>query len=151
MSDIEEKLRQILMEVANDYANSVNPELNGALYTGPDLPKAFEQIKQAFIDAGWQEPLSIQRLDRLRSEQLIQSVIDAYLNSGGPEDFVVMSRDDWSRNAKLAGVMTGQEWYDKFETELAGKGILYRGHPEDVTETILGCKLAAKRAAGLEL
>lgn len=49
-----------------------------------------------------------------------------------------------------AGYKTGQYWYDQFEKELAGKGILYRGRPEDIAETILGCKLAAKKAASIK-
>lgn len=83
----------------------------------------------------------------MRSEQLIQGAIDAYLKAGGPEDFVIMSRNDWSRNAKLAGVMTGQEWYEKFEKELDNLESKYHKWvgplPPEVLET-------AKKAAGIE-
>lgn len=50
-----QRLHKILMDVANDYADSVNPELDGTLYTGPDLDTAIAQIQahlaQAVVEA----------------------------------------------------------------------------------------------------
>lgn len=104
--------------------------------------EAIEQIKQAFIDAKWRKASKAQ----LYFEEVIYQnkrlnfykAVDAYLDAGGSDDFVIMSRTDWERNAhalgwikvpkeveetwreynRIAGLMSGSEWYSKFEKEM---------------------------------
>jgi hypothetical protein len=111
-----------------------------------------EQIKQAFIDAGWRRPSKAQ----LYYEEVVKQnkrldfykAIDAYLDAGGPTDFVVMSRNDWQRNAKLAGLMTGQEWYDRWKAEAEKVEVGNAYHELRVMQQLYK---AAKKAAGIEL
>jgi hypothetical protein len=63
---LDEKLHKILMNVANDYANSVNPELDGTLYRGPDVPTAIAVIHAAFKEEGFAKVTKHPYRDELR-------------------------------------------------------------------------------------
>lgn len=94
MNELDQKLREILMGTANDYADSINPELDGTLYTGPNLDKAVEQIKSAFQEAGWQsEQAWFDRFERELSKHdgyvsaaMGRRVRDAAKRAAGLED-----------------------------------------------------------------
>lgn len=46
-------------------------------------------------------------------------------------------------------LMTGQEWYDRYQKELKGKVISWEYNDVDVIHTMDICKDAARKAAGL--
>jgi hypothetical protein len=88
MSDLDEKLTDIYMEIAEGfYFEGSDPETEHTEYA----PETVEKIKQAFIDDGW---INTKQLGGIRSTNVA-------LPDGSRVDF-----------------MTGQEWYDRFAKEL---------------------------------
>lgn len=97
--DINKKLKRVL-----DDAFATDP--SGEVWL---VEPIIERIKQVFKDARWLPPADTSVFEK--------AMVDAYLKAGGDPDLMIMSRTDWNRNRKLAGVMTGQEWYDRFWKE----------------------------------
>lgn len=129
MSNLDEKLKAL--NIDNGY---------GMICSLDD--DAVAEIKQAFIDAGWmsQETAENSVITHTFRDASINA-LDKYFAAGGDTDFVIMSQTDWERN-----VMTGQEWYDKFEESMPR--IAMNGVPLTSFETkVLN---AAKKAAGIE-
>lgn len=79
-----------------------------------------DEIKQAFAEAGYV------------NDVYRKTINDAFLDGVKSE----------------AGLMTGQEWYDRFEKEYTGLLSPGQMHADDLTEEDV--LKAAKRAAGLE-
>lgn len=127
MSDLDTKLALIIEDIM---FSEDSPLRNGELTFA-------EQIKQAFADAGYLKPA-----DKSAYEK---ALVDSYLKAGGDPDLIVTSRTDWERNAKLAGLMTGQEWYERFEKEIAWMDL-----PKPWDSIQNGYRDAAKKAAGIE-
>jgi hypothetical protein len=124
---------------------------------GYSLPEYIEQITQAFKEAGWTSPIDIYELAKSTSttdhRSKAHEAMDKYLEAGGPDDFVIMSRNDWQRNAALAGLMSNQEWYSRFKKELSKTGMIDTtgGDNVEVAERVASVYLAAARkASGLE-
>jgi hypothetical protein len=101
-------------------------------------------VKQAFIDAGWSDGGDL-------APYYIE-MVKAYIKAGGAADCVLMSRNDWEVNSKLSGLMTGQEWHEKFEAELKGKVFPHYCSEDqaNVLNVLSVCQGAAKKAAGIE-
>jgi hypothetical protein len=59
------------------------------------------------------EPIPYDEIIKQNIRLEAYKAVDAYLDNGGPSDLVVMSMNDWERNAKAYGFMTGQEWLSK--------------------------------------
>lgn len=108
MSDLDEKLKDIVIGVIND-----------GMISGRDfiqrggISSTVADIKQAFTDAGYvQVPLEVQ--------------------------------DTWRDYNRMAGYMTGQDWYDRFKDTV---NTVETANPTFTEEYYL--KLA-KRAAGID-
>ena len=119
MSDLDKKLLAILETIAVDVGEHI---------TLPDLIDV-ENIKQAFIDAGFIE--------------VPQSLKDT------GETLIIMTQNQRRDVLNQSGYMTGQEWYDRFIAEF-DKSV--------VSEHLLCGRVvcadhaneAAKKAAGIE-
>jgi hypothetical protein len=81
-----------------------------------DYPKMVSKIKQAFQEAGW---------------------VKLKVPNHAEGDVVELHAE---------GLMTGQEWYDRFEKEYL-KAI---GYPNVIGKVDHSARIAARRAAGLE-
>lgn len=143
MSDLDEKLREAIKTVIEPGYFTSQREFLVQITERfvPDhnkspmqvrIDKAGERIRQAFIDAGWLSPE-------------VNEAVAKYLEAGGSQDFVVMSRTDWERNAKLAGVMTGLEWFENFVHALLEDGTYEDGDTRDLNQVMD----AARKAAGM--
>lgn len=89
-------------------------------YERSQVDGAVDQIEQAFKDAGYIRP---------------------------------KIKCPWLHGDEGSPLMTGQEFYTRFNQELAGGPFSYGATKDDgshVVEAVEQCKLAAKRAAGLE-
>lgn len=112
---------------------------------------AVGQIKQAFIDAGWIREINLNvppetpYTPKSDLTPYFTEMIKAYIKAGGAADCVLMSRRDWEVNSKLSGMMTGAEWYAKFEKELQSIGV--KDNIRSVNGTI--AKNCAKKASGI--
>lgn len=82
--------------------------------------QAIERIKQAFIDAGWRQ-------------------------GQGPYQDAMLDAIK-----KEAGLMTGQEWYDRFQDELKGRVFPHGDTNRYVANAVNEMLDAAKKAAGIE-
>ena len=69
-------------------------------------------------DARWLPPEAIAEIQK-RANAIVQldAAVKQYLLTGGDPDFVIMSKNDWDRNARISGYISGQEWYDMFLAE----------------------------------
>lgn len=126
MSDLDKKLQDIL-----NTTYSFGNEDKDLEFYGTSNDDEIEAIKQAFIDEGW--------IPYKPFEYTPEGKKPAWW-SKTPE---LMTGDE--HKARTAGLMTGQEWYDRFEKEVgqyeAG------GWIDDTLDNVL---LAAKKAAGIE-
>lgn len=92
------------------------------------VPEAIAQIRKAFAEAGWLP---------------IEPAIRKYLEAGGDEKYYIISQAYVDKHC-----MTGQEWYERFQTQLRasdGRGPMVIVNPQ-VEDAILQ---AARRASGI--
>lgn len=136
MSDLDKKLERCITKAIANYGDpeSFTPVKELCNDTT-------EEIKQAFIDEGWNRPFDDSGI----------------INFGTAENPILIHKDSpifSQENGGWVGIpeendgtvlMTGQEWYDKFEKELPADHLLpqYVNIREQVLE-------AAKKAAGIE-
>jgi len=126
---LDEKIDRIIDDIAN---KSNSKGLRGMAFNwGIDY---LEQIKQAFKDAGWLTPEQRQQTQELvnRMAQTAQDMLKLPVT------------------VRELGVMTGQEWYDRFEKETDNLSFLVRGGDGVVYITQENILNAAKKAAGIE-
>jgi len=114
MSDLDSKLDYILKSNAAVQRCADKDALN-------DYDKLIPAIKQAFSEAGY---LQIPMVE----------VVTRYKQGKKPEVFMVNGKE----------VMSGQEWYDRFEAELTSQTNV------KTQFSWLGIMIAAKRASGLD-
>lgn len=99
---------------------------NGLVVNASDVIKA---TKQAFADEGYEK--RIVHFDKYTPADLGFTEL--------PEDY------------KVAEIMTGQDWYERFEKELSGKVLPYPENAEEYVRNISNEYIeAAKRASGLD-
>lgn len=126
MSDIDDKLREILVNTAKNWVE----EDGRPKHLLQELDECIPAIKQAFADAGYHDT---------DLEQMVEYENNGYSMSGKD---AVQSYDLTDRNR-----MTGQEWYDRFEELMRVPHIKVR---KDGLVRYLGVLELAKRAAGLD-
>lgn len=122
MDELDRKLSLIIEDIQN-------PAVRNRVLKEGELT-SLEEIKQAFIDAGWFIPADaelVQQVVNYRAQQKVDSVKHV-------ADF---------SHGKLSALMTGQEWYDKFAKELK----LETGQQLATVNDVLD---AAKKAAGIK-
>jgi len=137
---LDDKLREILDELwpLPDWHSDDPNEM--ADYQEREVTKAKAAIKQAFSEAGYVQPLE--------GGYVFSDAAGNFTKATGGVIGEVEGTEIYSINGD-SNIMTGQEWYDRFEMELAnlmeswnpnGEGCLQRSH---VLE-------AAKKAAGID-
>lgn len=142
MSDLDKKLERVL----RPYFAA------GGLHHSSALQKCVDEVKRAFIDAGY-IPSDLKK----KANQLIQDMTDIHANM--KHDLVRLSLNttptkhvaDFS-DGQLSKLMTGQEWYDRYQQSLAGKVYAFdeNGATGKIVDAVNACDLAAKKAAGIE-
>lgn len=107
---------------------------------------AIAQLHQAFVEAGW-APSDV----REKADQLFTDMQRLYKESEQTLISLKMARGYvYTKPDELTKVMTGQEWYDRFEKELRGKVFTCEAHSDvSVTKAVNKCMHAARKAAGL--
>lgn len=138
MSDLDDKLKKIKVPVY----------LAGqGTYGEPLTEENIAQIKQAFADAGYRQE---QQLVDIIAQQGIE--LKRLQMTPAPTYRMVGKVDYNPEGTPIERVMTGQEWYDKFEKEynyLATEP--FRGYSREIGQMITDrAQKAAKKAAGLE-
>lgn len=121
MSDLDDQLAELIFGLIY-HLDKLDPQVElMAVYDVRTLKETvFPSIKQAFKDAGWSPHLSAYH--------------DAFIDG----------------IKKEAGLMTGQEWYERFEKEMANRIEVPHGTIGVVRATVEACLSAAKRASGIE-
>lgn len=92
------------------------------------------RIKQAFVDAGWLSPERVAETQKLVNK-LVQNAQDMHKLAMGVYPQL------------LPNVMTGQEWYDRFEKEMDRISAYATFDNHDDVDRAMD---AAKRASGIE-
>ena len=165
---LDEILQPWLDEVQSEYGTGINDEDKPAFIA---IATAKPKIKQAFIDAGWFIPADaelVQQVLNMRAQQKVDVVRYGRPDLLGPVLPVDQTKQTLSMSGayydafldtikKEAGLMTGQEWYQKFEKELTHiarwKDLAEDAYPRtenDATITVGELLGAAKKASGLE-
>lgn len=164
MSTLDEKLRQTLQSPRTDSL--------GATVISFPTDHTLEQIKQAFIDEGWSKPpraqgksdveriLAVKREADINEVRLLAIATPMYTTKEliatqlgttyGIDHVIGMVHQPlyYKMLDAKRGVMTGQEWYDKFREEV-NKDMLDKPY-ENIIDQPVRIIDAAKRASGLE-
>jgi len=127
MTDLDKKLKEILLPAIH----ALDSDESDTLVT---------QIKQAFADEGY-EKVEYERTDQR------EPVVERF-GSLGELGSPKMTIHEWNKILSNKEIMTGQEWYNRFEKELEtwkqyGDKVNYMWN----TDTVLK---AAKKASGLD-
>lgn len=125
-SDLDEKLEEII------FGDMPKHFMSDSMLAKP------EQIKQAFIDAGWFTPAD---------KELVQEIVNHRLQMKLTKD--KSWRFDTTDKHPEDTLMTGQEWYDRFIRELPPPFPLEAGDPQEAVD-YYGVKSAAKKVAGIK-
>lgn len=174
MSDLDKKLEDICYRM---YENSGNSQYIRAEWANKPLHpnEAFRQIKQAFIDDGWVKPNAFGQVAyttihkdgkttivpaqpdlMTKSEWEHQAIKDGWIS---PQEVDKIGEQQLDFGHRW-GMMTGKEWYDKFEQKLftfshedASTIHVYKG--TTIVNTTIRFEstdifAAAKKAAGIE-
>lgn len=126
-SDLDKKLKEILYVVSAFSSDHGHPANEGKLLpAAQNVEEALVQIKQAFVDAGYVDASKMLQVADLLTQQA--GILKDMAHANLPPIYGT-------------GLMTGQEWYDRFKQEfVADKGVSYNGDLLAV----------ARRAAGIE-
>ena len=144
MEDLDKKLKEVLrsyaLEAAQVYASDIFTD------------GAANQIKQSFLDAGWRET-KYANYAHLRDDARFES------NIMTKEEWEAKAiKDGWVKEVgnihgvrivSDPGLMTGQEWYDRFKESLKYDTKKYSNQCEDCGAPH-NWEEAAKKAAGIE-
>lgn len=154
MSSLDEKLLDIVREHVLVLADQRSGELTDEEFlevANEVTPAYIEQIKQAFIDAGWvdvKKPITgdIHGVG-------IYKVSEKLFTINGVDELVAHDGTKVKFDPEQPVMMTGQEWYDRFEKEVNNIGDnteISTAHGADGLPTAKQLSLeVAKKASGL--
>lgn len=128
---LEERLREITLEEFKKWEQ----------HMAGDLQPIVDQIIQCFKNDGWQ---------RLRDFEVYEKIaVDAGLGVDGIQTVAVNGKvHKWNEESSCwdeVDMMTGQEWYERFERELEQ----YDGF-KDIDDCLKLTRTVAQRASGIE-
>lgn len=80
-------------------------------------------------------------------DEAVEAIKQAFKDAGYRHN---MAAGYWSREAEREGLMTGQEWYDRFDQQMGGKVFPWVKSDDEVINILSIVQDAAKKAAGIE-
>jgi hypothetical protein len=155
MSKLDEKLEETIKRIDDALSIEEGVSLDYYLTKHDFSSRQFTQaIKQAFIDAGWFTPAD---------EEFVQLVIDHRAqHKAAQPGYPLLKMESIKPGVKVSEpVMTGQEWYERFEKGADRcthyvRSLFRHGHPSateaDDREMFIKQDIleAAKKASGIE-
>lgn len=136
MSNLDDKLDDLSIWI------EANRDVNPRAWQEDVWPEIKNRIKQVFTDEGYADMKKFQEMLNLVADMKYQTVV------APKKVYVVLDK----KQKKMQELMTGQEWYARFESELINKVIPYKKKMGDdavamATRSI--CIDAAKRASNI--